>query len=164
MPRRSRTTPEEIIDRMVQRLRTVEPLNDVRKVFVAESPLDVFAVPGEIFCSVWPEAIVPDAGAVEGGSPKHGMVVATRLWTSIKLDTMGQDEKIVLDASRGLLPLSTLVFKSLWLHDLADGDDNQLLTQLLRTADVAPPAKETDIWSSIDLGWAAEFMWDEVAG
>lgn len=157
---------DEVLERFVARLRDQLNLGPSHCFIVSDPALRVPPpVGGEYFVTVAGGAGQFDDGMQDGGGAEQLMetwTVTVTVYTRVKLDQSGHDDKLLVDTNRGLLRLKRPVLKALVGHDLVTEDgDNNFLRRFLYAISCGHPqydAGKAIGWLSIDFGVAWD--WD----
>jgi hypothetical protein len=121
-----------VLERIVARLRSALSLNE-RQVYETLSPDFLPRIPtgGDFFVAVSPlDGTFIDGEQVEDNITEEWGVAVTA-YTRIRLDSTDRDEKMLRDASRGLLTIKKRILRALVGQDLKTDEGSEFLRDLL---------------------------------
>lgn len=107
----------------------------------------------DVFVGGGMDAVIEDSGVI------------VSVWSNLKRDQRGHAGRVLADQSRGLLILKGRILAALAGHDLADGDGNQLLVNLMAPRQSQHPQTgvQVDQLTGFSLMFATDFEWDLTA-
>jgi hypothetical protein len=141
-----------VLQAVIDRLQAALKLSD-RQCYPTARPQDVPAVPigGDYFVTVSPgggtfdlEEQVPGVAATEltaaiAGNVTESSDVTVTAYSRIKTDSTGHDRDMLMDATRGLLPIKKAILSAMCGQDLEDADGNTFLRQLIYAQGCSAP-------------------------
>jgi len=153
---------DEVIERIVARLLAYLELG-TRQVFETLEPLAPPTIPkgGPYFVTVSPGEGDFIEGEQAPGNITEEWYVTVTAYSRIRLDSTDHDQKLLRDASRGLLILKKKLLAALVGQDITDTGGDTFLRQLLFAKRAERPRHDRDkgiAWISVTFG--VHFDWE----
>lgn len=158
------TTQDVVLDRVVARLiAQVSGLN-AANCYQTVEPYPSADVGHGTFCHVSPGPGQYGQEALAGGginTPFENASTWVTVFTRVRLDQPNHAERILKDASRGLLTFKRLILKALVGHNLLDANGNPLLIDYIYpTQATQPQLNEQDKVAFVSVAFNTNFEWD----
>ena len=159
------TDQETVLDAVVARL--IRQMNDVFRAancYQTVEPHPQFDVAHGLFCQVSPAEGRFDDPALAGGGAHtcfENAITDVTVFSRVRLDQPNRSEKVLKDASRGLLVLKRRILTALTGHDLQDADGNEILINLIAPVTATRPTFDPrEHVASVSLAFSTDFEWN----
>lgn len=129
----------DVVDKVLAQIVTTTGLNSALVYTVPDENADPDIKKNVQIVTVALTSFLPDVGQQTGGAAYQQTynqtwrtVFPVSVWTNYMVDQVGQNDKWLRDATRGILPLFMKVFKGLEQYFPLDASNNQMLEQPMR--------------------------------
>lgn len=158
------TTQKAVLEAVVTRLKAnVTELNGDALCYVSDYPEPPENVQTELFAMVSPSDGQFDVDIQEGAGAndvrEYAGVVVT-VFSRVKLDRHGRTESLLVDSTRGMLPLKRKILRALAGQQLSSGGNDLLVNHCFAQRASAPRYDPRINLGVMSLYFSTDFAWD----